>query len=154
MRRISKFSLLLFCLSWALGASASSGQVLMVLPHYLDLKGRRALSPSLYDRDAYQAQLRQHPEQRSGVRFNVQWKAPGEPARLLKLRVELRGMAKGDLPRRKVLEADVLTGSRWSRWTALPLVGEDYKQFGEITAWRVTLLDGETVLSEQSSFLW
>jgi hypothetical protein len=154
MRRSLKLLLVLLGLTWTLSASAATGQVLKVLPHYLDLKGRHTLSPSLYDRDAYQAQLRKHPEQRSGIRFDVQWKAPTDPAKKLKLRVELRGMVKGDIPGRKVLEREVVATSRWSRWAELPLTGEDYKKFGEVTAWRVTLLDGDQVLSEQHSFLW
>lgn len=152
MRQSLKLLLLFVSLGWVV--SAAGGQVLKVLPHYLDLKGRHTLSPSLYDRDAYQAQLRQHPEQRSGVRFDVQWKAGSEVGKTLKLRVELRGMAKGDLPRRTVLEKEIRSRSRWSHWAGVPLTGEDYKAFGEVTAWRVTLLDGETVLSEQQSFLW
>jgi hypothetical protein len=154
MRRSLELLLVVFGLSWTLSAAAATGQVLKVLPHFLDLRGRHALSPSLYDRDAYQAQLRKHPEQRSGMRFDVQWKAPGDAGKALKLRVELRGMAKGDLPRRKVLEKEVVAGSRWSHWAELPLTGKDYKEFGEVTAWRVTLLDGEQVLSAQHSFLW
>ena len=154
MRRLLKLLLLVLGLAWTLSAAAAAGQVLKVLPHYLDLKGRHALSPSLYDRDAYQAQLRKSPEQRSGIRFDVQWKAPESLGKPLKLRVELRGMVKSDLPRRTVLEKEVVAGSRWSRWAELPLTGDDYKKFGEVTAWRVTLLDGDQVLSEQHSFLW
>ena len=48
-----------------------------MLPHYLDKEGRHTLSPSLYERDAYQAILRQNPEKRGGMRFDVQWKARG-----------------------------------------------------------------------------
>jgi len=88
------------------------------------------------------------------VRFDVQWKGRHDAGQPLKLRVELRGIAKGDLPRTTVLEKEVTSRNGWSHWTRLPLTGEDYKLFGEITAWRVTLLDGETVLSSQQSFLW
>lgn len=152
MRWLLRCLLLSVCLGCAVSASAASGRVLKVLPHFLDLQGRHALSPSLYDRDAYQAQLRRHPEQRSGVRFDVQWKSAVR--RPLTLRLELRGMAKGDLPRSKVIQQSVAARTGWSRWAHFPLVGADYEQFGEVTAWRVTLLDGDTVLSEQQSFLW
>ena len=154
MRRSLNLLFVLALLSGAASAFAASGRVLKVLPHFLDLKGRHTLSPSLFDRDAYQAQLRQHPEQRSGVRFDVQWKGLGDADKPLKLRVELRGMAKGELPRTKVLEQDVTSRSNWSRWSGLTLAGEAYKQFGDVTAWRVTLLEGDHVLSEQQSFLW
>ena len=60
--------LTLCCLAMAASAAAElSGKVVKVLPHYLDLEGRHTLSPSLYERDAYQAVLRQHPERRSGI---------------------------------------------------------------------------------------
>ncbi len=154
MRRSLRFLILSVFLSCALSASAASGRVVKVLPHFLDLKGRHALSPSLYDRDAYQAQLREHPEQRSGMRFDVQWKGVAESGKPLKIRLELRGPARGDLPGTKVIEKEITVRSGWSRWTALTLAGDDYKQFGEVTAWRVSLVDGETVLSTQQSFLW
>ena len=47
-----------------LTAGASTGRVFKVLPHFLDTNGVHTLSPSLYERDAYQAHLRQHPEKR------------------------------------------------------------------------------------------
>jgi hypothetical protein len=133
-------------------ASAASGKVVKVLPHFLDQKGRHALTPSLYDRDAYQAQLRQHPEQRSGLRFDVQWRARG--TKNLKLKAELRGMAKGDLPQSTVLEKVIERKVRTSGWAELKLAGDDYKKFGDVTAWRVTLWDGEELVAEQKSFLW
>ena len=42
----------------------------------------------------------------------------------------------------------------FSHWAYITLNKEDYKKLGEVTAWRVLLLDGEKVLSEQKSFLW
>lgn len=154
MRRLLNFLLVLAVVGLAQVTQAASGRVLKVLPHYLDLQGRHVLSPSLYDRDAYQARLRQHPEQRSGLRFDVQWKGRMASGQALRLRVELRGMAQGDLPRTHVLEKEVSARTGWSRWVHLPFTGEAYKQFGDVTAWRVTLLDGEQVLSQQQSFLW
>ena len=154
MRRLFIVLLPVFLLTATLSAAAATtGRVLKVLPHFLDLKGRHALSPSLYDRDAYQAQLRQHPEQRSGLRFDVFWRAKSAGGATLKLRVELRGIAQGNLPRQKTLETEVKPG--WlSRWTSLTLDGDDYKNFGEVTAWRATLWDGDHLVGEQKSFLW
>lgn len=122
-----------------------------MLPHFLDQEGRHTLSPSLYDRDAYQAQLRQHPEQRSAIRFDVQWKAKRN--KVLKLRIELRGV-RDRQPTTAVLERTVAKRGWFSRWTALPLAGEQYKDFGELTAWRATLWDGDLPVAEQKSFLW
>ena len=101
----------------------------------------------------FQAQLRQYPGQRSGMRFNVLWKAKSANGAMLKLRVELRGIAQGNLPRQTTLETEAKSG--WmGRWTSLTLSGDDYKNFGEVTAWRATLWDGDKLLGEQKSFLW
>lgn len=135
-------------------ARAASGRVIKVLPEYLDLKGRTSLSPSLYERDAYQASLRNHPEKRSGMRFYVQWKAKGSAEEPLKLRVEVRGAAKGNLPKELVLELPVQPGGWFSHWSALTLSGKEYKEFGAVTAWRVTLWEGGRQLGKQKSFLW
>jgi hypothetical protein len=150
---------LLICFSlaallvFAESASAATGKVVKVLPHFLDQKGRHALTPSLYDRDAYQEQLRKHPDQRTALRFDVQWRARGTKNQL-KLKAELRGTVKGALPRSTTLEK-VIERRAWSSgWAQLKLAGDDYKNFGDVSAWRVTLWDGEELVAEQKSFLW
>jgi len=152
MRRPILVLALYLCMSWA--ASAATGKVIKVLPELLDQKGRHALSPSLYDRDAYQAYLRIHTNDVSGMSFAVQWKASGVSTNTLKLRVEIRGITHGDLPPKTVLEREVKPGGWFSHWAALPLTGEEFKKIGEVTAWRATLWDGDQMLSEQKSFLW
>jgi len=132
----------------------ATGRVIKVLPHFLDLKGRAALSPSLYDRDAYQVELRDHPEKRSGIRFEMQWKTKGPVWSDLKLRVELRGVAQGGSPKQMILERELEGGGWFSHWTSVTLLGQDYKTIGEVTAWRVTLWEGTDLLGEQKSFLW
>ncbi|MEY4385718.1 MAG: hypothetical protein RLY20_1001 [Verrucomicrobiota bacterium] len=146
--------LLVFC-SMLLGRSAlaSSGEVIKVLPHFLDAKGKHTLSPSLYDRDAYQAMLRKNPEKRSGIRYDVNWRARGTDGEV-KLRIELRGIAQGNQPRTKTIDAVVKPGRGTSRWDGVALTGEGFKSFGEVTAWRVTLWEGDKQLGEQKSFLW
>jgi hypothetical protein len=135
-------------------AHAATGRVVKVLPHFVDRQGKIALSPSLYERDAYQAVLRQNPDQRSGLRFDVQWKAKGPVWQPLKVKLELRGIAQGDLPKRLVIEKTVEKKGWLSRWASLELTGEAYKEFGEVTAWRVTLWEGDWPLGEVRSFLW
>jgi len=156
MRRLIVAFLTIIFLAATLSADAATGRVVKVLMHYLDLKGRHSTSPSLYDRDAYQAQLRQHPEQRSGLRFDVLWRGRAEPGTTLTLRAELRGTAKGNLPSQKTLETVVKVGKSGAttRWNALTLAGDDYKEFGDVTAWRVTLWNGDQLVAEQKSFLW
>lgn len=120
----------------------------------MDEKGRTSLSPSLFERDAYQARLRNNPKQRAGLRYAVQWKTRGGAFEPLKIRVELRGAAEGNLPKQEILEERVEPTGRFSRWTYLDLTGDRYKAFGEVTAWRVTLWEGDQLLGEQRSFLW
>ena len=135
----------------ALNATAAEDRVIKVLPHFLDLQGRHALSPSLYDRDAYQAHLRKHQEERTAIRFDVQWRVKSTKAENLKLRLELRG-SKASLP--LTLEQTVKRNSNFSRWTAIKLEGDEYKNLGDVVAWRATLVDGEQPLAEQKSYLW
>ena len=152
MRPLSLALLPACLLATTLSAAPATGRVMKVLPHFLDLKGQHTLSPSLYERDAYQAQLRQHPEQRSALRFDVYWKAKN--AEQLKLRVELRGVPKEKQLKQLVLEEPVKFKGWFGTWSALTLRGAEYKDFGEVTSWRVTLWDGPRLLSEQKSFLW
>ncbi len=152
-----RFSVLLAFSCWlalSVPAQAATGRVLKVLPHFLDAEGRNARAPSLYDRDAYQYFLRENPEKRSAIRFDVHWKAKGPFNDQLKLRVEARGIAQGNLPKQFVLERPVEPSGWFSHWSGLSLSGDDYKQFGEITAWRVTLWENAQLIGEQKSFLW
>ena len=88
-------------------ATAATGRIIKVLPHLLDLQGHHALSPSLYDRDAYQARLRQHPDLVSGIRFDVQWKAKGPMSAPLSVIVEMRGVLDFHLKRIAALQKQV-----------------------------------------------
>jgi hypothetical protein len=153
MRRLLLSFLLLGSLSAAFAGDAATGRVVKVLPFFLDLNGQKALSPSLYDRDAYQAYLRRHADQRSAIRFDVLWKTSDVGGAPLKLRVELRGVGKDGMPRRATLEQAV-TPHFFRHWNSLTLGAADYKNFGELVAWRVTLRSGDQQLGEQKSFLW
>jgi hypothetical protein len=146
--------ILALCCLACTAVSAATGRVIKVLPQFLDLQGRHAVSPSLYDRDAYQAYLREHTNDISGMRFAIQWKASGASAAPLKLRVEIRGVTHGEMPPKTVLEQEVKPGGWFSHWASLPLTGDEYKKIGEVTAWRATLWDGEQMIGEQKSFLW
>jgi hypothetical protein len=142
----------------ALGAPEAS--VRKVLPQLLDLKGRNALHPSLFDRDAYQAYLRKHPKEQSALRFYVQWTAKKAHRTGLALRVETRGIRAAPGEARtgeyKTLsfETPVARHGWFSDWSEVTLGGERFKTFGEVVAWRVRLLEGGRMLAEQQSFLW
>ena len=153
MRRFLVALFLLGSLSATFASDAVSGRVVKVLPLLLDLKGRDAISPSLYDRDAYQAYLHRHTNEISAIRFDVLWKASNANGVKLKLRVELRAVGTNGLPRQMTLEQSVAPGF-FRRWTSLVLGGADYKNFGELVAWRATLWSDDRLLGEQKSFLW
>jgi len=143
-------------LCWVAGgvSARAEGKVLKVLPHLLDAKGRNSVSPSLYDRDAYQAFLRLHPEATSGVRLDVEWKDRKPVWGPLKLRVEVRGTAHAEAAKEMVLEESLEPSGWFGKWTKFPITGDRYKELGQVTAWRATLWEGDTLLDEQKSFLW
>ena len=136
----------------AFSAQAGSAKVIKVLPQYLDWNGRNSIHPSLFERDAYQNELRANPGKRSALRFNVQWKAAWYEYEALKLRVEVKGL-KGKQPASLALEQPVKPAIHFSKWTALTLSGEPYQNF-EMVSWRALLIEGTNVVAEQKSFLW
>ena len=153
MRRLLMILLLIGSLSAAFASDAVTGRIVKILPLLLDLKGQDAISPSLYDRDAYQAYLRQHTNEISGIRYDVLWKASDAGGTKLKLRMELRGVGTNNMPRQTMLEQEVPL-KFFRHWTSLKLEGTDYKNFGAIICWRATLWSGGQMLGEQKSFLW
>jgi hypothetical protein len=142
-----KWNVLILFVS-ALLANAQSEKIIKVLPHFLDSKGRASISPSLFDRDAYQAELRSNHTNRSGLRFDVQWKATYYPA--LVLRIE----ARGDRSREPKIFEQPVRHSNFSQWTSVSLTGAAYTNLGELISWRALLMNGTNVVAEQKSFLW
>ena len=137
----------------ALAEKPVTGQVFKCLPLLLDQQGNDATCPSLFDRDAYQFYLRQHPVKIHGLRVDVQWKASKAPGEDLIVRVELRGVLKDGSPSVRDFETPVTAG-HFSHWTSFLLSGKDFDQFGNLAAWHATLWDGNRLLGEQQSFLW
>jgi hypothetical protein len=130
---------------------AAEGRVIKVLPHLLDAKGRHTLSPSLYERDAYQARLRADPSLAHGLRFDVLWKISKAGAKPLTLRIELRG-ANGTTP--MTVEREVKRGFLGRRWSGIELDSEDFRKVGMVSAWRASLREGDSEIASTSSFLW
>jgi hypothetical protein len=153
MRRFLMTLLLLSSLSAASASGAATGHIVKMLPLFLDLKGHDALSPSLFDRDAYQVYLRQHTNEVSAIRFDVLWRASDAKDAKLTLRLELHGVGPDNLPRQITLEQTVAPYF-FRHWTSFMLTGDDCKKFGEVVAWRATLWSGDQRLGEQESFLW
>ncbi len=151
MHRFKLLLLLVLLAARVPAGEAASAKIIKVLPHLLDRQSRHSLSPSLYERDAYQAFLRKNPDQCSGLRFDVQWRAKRAAGSPLLLRVEIRG-AKGTQP--VVLEQTVRRDHSYRRWSTLRVDGDSYGKLGEVIAWRATLWDGSQPVAAQNSFLW
>ncbi len=143
---------LAFLLMGIASVHAAEVKILKVLPLHLDLKGRHALSPSLFDRDAYQSQLKRNPALRSALKLEIQWKAPKKSGEA-EIRVELRGSSPTGTDTVTLKETAQPTGL-FSKWKSVKLEGEAFKKFGELLAWRVTIWQGGQQVAEQRSFLW
>lgn len=137
----------------AAAAHAGSGRIIKVLPHYLDMEGKHAVSPSLYERDAYQARLRSNPELVSGIRFDFKWRASNVDKDKLRIRIEVRGSQ--TLPNKPfVVEQKIERKGLFGRWSSATVSQEEYQKVGKMIAWQATLLEGDATLAQQRSFLW
>lgn len=132
-------------------AEAGKARITKVLPHLLDEQGRHSLSPSLYERDAYQAHLRSHPELCSGLRFDIRWAGLNLKRDSLKLKVEMR--VSGE-PNTVVIEESIKPLGLSGSWSSITLKGEEFKKAGKVIAWRTTLWEGDVEVAELKSFLW
>ncbi|MBM3844700.1 MAG: hypothetical protein FJ405_00240 [Verrucomicrobia bacterium] len=144
---------LLTVLSASAGNPSEQGfKIKKVLTHYLDTNGLHTVSPSLLERDSYQASLRKNPELRGGLRFDVLCGAL-PPGGGLTLRLEAQG-SHNEAPTTLRLEKALDSKARFQRWQRLEVRAQDYSSFGELISWRATLWRGETLLAQQKSFLW
>lgn len=136
----------------AVAAEAAPARILKVLPHLLDEKGRHTLAPSLFERDAYQARLRDNSELVSALRFDVQWKRGDAKGKTLRMRIEARGNKAGS--KMLTVEREVRFKGVFTAWSELKVSKEQYLALGGVNAWRATLWDGDQQLHEVKSFLW
>ena len=150
-----RFLLILLLLGGtALGADplGEPGRIVKTLPLFLDSQGRDAVSPSLFDRDAYQAYLRDHPKEVSALRFDSLWQVK-PVAGSWKLRGELRAIGEDGKPQEQTLTTEIHP-PYFRHWDSLTLGGTNYQTFGRVVAWRTTLWHNNRQISEQKSFLW
>lgn len=146
----------IFAVCFGLGSAAESSRVkaIKVFQFLVDAEGRHALSPSLLDRDAYQAHLRKHPAKVSGLRFVIQWKRQSGAVTRPSIRLEVRhgnGNTIGELSKTALLK---VRKARRSQWHRITISGEEYARLGKVIAWRVSFWDEETMLAQEESFLW
>src|SRR5688572_18140301 len=133
-------------------ASPSTDRVIKVLHDLVDARGRIALAPSLFERDAYQVHLRDFPELAAGSRFDIQYKARRQDGPV-RLRLEVRGSKTG-LGNSRAFEAETLPDRFGSSWGRIALDKATSESIGTIVAWRATLWRGAVQIGEQQSFLW
>jgi hypothetical protein len=132
---------------------AGEGSVVKVLPQLLDKKGQNSLSPSLYERDAYQFYLRNHPAQRAALSLAVEWKARDVDWTKLTLRAEMRGLTNSAI-KTITIEKPVQRTGHFGNWSQLKIDGPEFQSFGQLVAWRVSLWEAGHELGEMRSFLW
>jgi hypothetical protein len=145
-------ALALLLLLAGLPLHAGEGKILKVLPFYLDAKGRNALSPSLYERDAYQALLKHDPKLRKALRMDVHFKTASASTNL-QLRIELRCNKEGQVTNSTRVASVSRTGFI-GRWQSLKIEGEAFEKLGSVLAWHVSLWDADRQIAEQKSYLW
>ena len=149
MNRISQLAATLLLLGVISTTDAARpGKISKVLPHWLDLQGRHTLSPSLLERDAYQAKLRADRTLCSGIRFDIKWTKNTSDTVKLQLELRVTGETK------PIVRELAVKPSRRGGWDAVTLDDDAFRAIGKIIAWRVLLLNGNTELAERRSFLW
>ncbi|MDZ4815966.1 MAG: hypothetical protein SGI71_06830 [Verrucomicrobiota bacterium] len=120
---------------------------------YLD----RNISPGSVDLHAkyqYQDTLSKNPDQVYGKRFAIHWKGSADhDIPELIVRLELRGL-KGNAPTKKTIDFTYRNWVVGSRWTEFDLVGDEYKEFGQLTAWHATVIADGQVVARKKSILW
>ena len=132
---------------------AAEARIKKILQHLEDLEGRVARQPSLFERDAYQFELRQAPEKVGALRFDIQWASAISKDKTLNLKLEV--VAANTPPQKtSVFEKAVRNTGMIGNWTQIRLDKEAYAKLGRVISWRATLWDGERMLAEQKSFLW
>ena len=140
------------CLGLSVSAAEGGIRIAKVLPHFLDKKGHLSVSPSLFERDAYQGYLRHNPEEISTLRYDFQWRGGASTADPITVRLETRG-SRSDLRHPNVFETP-LVRSGWGKWAFIAIPSEEYHKLGAIMAWRLSLWQKGVQIAEQKSFLW
>lgn len=133
-------------------SQAAEQRVIKVLPHFMDQEGRHATTPNLFERDAYQAWLRANPEEQSGIRYDIQWQSFISGEYVMKL--ELLGRVSEGVPKTKKVERTLVVKNSRRHWDVIKFEGKEFKDFGQIVAWRVSIWQGKDLLTKKQSFLW
>jgi hypothetical protein len=108
---------------------------------------------SLVSKAKYQRALERN-RKYTGIRFFILWKAPSTPTPNLTVKLEAKGQ---DAQGRSTAASRFRTypkKSHFSGWAILDIDGESFARFGELRAWKVTILQDGQPMAERKSFLW
>ncbi len=154
MRKIVSFLISLWLVGSSISAAEPVVEIKKTLRHLLDSDGRHTKSPSLLDRDAYQAHLKENPAEVNGLRFDLQIRYASRTPAPVTIRVEIRHGKGTDILNATFETPFEPKKRRRSQWGKLLIEKKDFRDLGEIIAWRVSLMDGDETLATDESFLW
>jgi hypothetical protein len=99
---------------------------------------------------SYGAVTEEEKRQKRGHYFVISWKNGGPPADLV-TKLEYRQVSSKQTVRRLTLNHPAAKGVNRS---AFAITGDAYETYGPIYSWRFTVSRGDTVLAEETSFIW
>ena len=128
--------------------------VLKVNRNLLDNLGYETFAVGDLKKEAdYQYMLRHSPLKQKGVRFHIKWKAPRRSG-AIRLVLDVQGLNAANLTTRDTVTQNYPDMDGWAEWSTIDITGKQFKQIGEIMAWRVTICSGDRVMAELPSANW
>lgn len=162
MLRRAKFGLLLLGLTSLLLAGCTTENPVSRGGFAVTKVNRTLLDKNGYETDivgdlkgeaVYQYKLRHQPQNQYGARFHIKWKGPKGASRI-RLVLDVQGLTPSNESTRATIARDLPDLDGWAEWTTLDITGTQFKQLGEIMAWRVTILAQDRVMAELPSANW
>lgn len=110
---------------------------------------------NMREKAVYQKKLRSGKELADALRFHVFWEVPSEGADDFIVKVEARGVhSVTDEETYATMTKKYPAIESRSGWADLTIKPVDYKFFGDLMAWKVTLLCGDEIVATRHSFTW
>ena len=119
----------------------------------LSVRTKRDKNPALaFEKKywSYGAISEEEKRQKRGHYFVVSWKNGGPPADLV-AKLEYRQVNSKQIVRTLTLNHPAAKGGNRSTFG---ITGDAYQTYGPIYSWRFTVSRGDTVLAEETSFIW
>ena len=119
----------------------------------LSVRTKRDKNPALaFEKKywGYGAISEEEKRQKRGHYFVISWKNGGPPADLV-AKLEYRQVSSKQIVRTLTLNHPAAKGGNRSTFA---ITGDAYQTYGPIYSWRFTVSRGDTVLAEETSFIW